>query len=210
MIKTPQEDRENYTQNMRKELKMLFTFPKDFDFESTENVNRFFERLEDIRKRRLEESQNQAETDDSPYPMPDDLKNYKWDLKELAQKLHITSAAISRYRADSKSRLKSIPKDKLRAICAYYYVTPHYIVGLVPKTYQVLSIDEEGNIKYKDGDNGILEIPILNFSPDYVEGITTYKQLYEEDKPLFFLLLDVMNSNKREQLRRAISAILDL
>lgn len=209
MLKTAQEEREQYARNMREELKILFRFPKDFDFESPENVNKFFERLEDIRNKRLEDSKNPTEAADT-YPMPNDLKNYKWDLKELAQKLHITSAAISRYRANSKSRLKSIPKNKLRAICAYYYVTPHYIVGLVPQTYQVLNIDEEENIKYKDGAEEILEMPMLNFSPDYVEGITTYKQLYEEDTPLFFLLLDVMNSSKREQLRKAIGAILDL
>lgn len=199
--KTEQEianDSNHRQEVLNEEFKYLFRFPKNFNFKSPKNVTRFLDRLEEIRLKRLTDSKRIDELgDDYNYYEKEALALKSWTLEEVGHAMQISAAGMTKYH---KRKITSIPKHQIRNLCKYFYVTPHYLLGLVDDEFSMLSMDEMGNIEYDDNHQPkILKLPFISFPDDYYESFQSYKKLYYENPQLYFLISDLINSKCRDK-----------
>lgn len=173
--------------------------PKGFDPNDPDRVQTFAERLRGIRETRNPDSRAAGEK-----------HNTKWLAKDLAAELNVTPMTISKY---EHGKMKSIPMHHLRRICAFYGVSPHYLLGYVKKEQEYLWLEKDGTIrKDEHGDPKILVNP-MRFKPaSFVKATDAYKNLYHEDAELFWILYDIITSQnkRRAHYREVLSALVKL
>ena len=173
--------------------------PKGFDPRDPAQIQIFAERLRGIR-----------ETRNAKSPTAGEARNTKWLAKDLAAELNVTPMTISKY---ENGKMKSIPMHHLRRICAFYTVSPHYLLGYVEEEQKYLWLEKDGTIRKDEcGAPKILVNP-MRFEPaSFVKAVDAYKNLYQEDAELFWILYDIMVSQdkRRDQYRKVLSALIKL
>ena len=107
--------------------------PKGVDPREPARIQIFAERLRGIREKRNAESRTAGEA-----------RNTSWLAKDLAAELNVTPMTISKY---EHGKVKSIPMHHLRRICAFYSVSPHYLLGYVEEKQEYLWLGKDGSIR---------------------------------------------------------------
>ncbi len=173
--------------------------PKGFDPCDPERIQIFAKRLRGIREKRRAESRAEDESGGT-----------FWLAKDLAAELHISPMAVCKY---EHGNMKSIPMHRLRRICGFYNVSPHYLLGYVEGENDYLQLDKNGEpLRDQNGDRKILHAPMLFAPASFVEASEAYQNLYLEDTELFWILYEIIVSKKekRDRYRTVLSGLLGL
>lgn len=173
--------------------------PKGFDPCDPQRIQIFAKRLQDIREKRRAESR-----------AGDESGGTFWLAKDLAAELHISPMAVCKY---GHGTMKSIPMQRLRRICGFYNVRPHYLLGYVEGENDYLQLDKNGEpLLDQNGDRKILHVPMLFAPASFVEASEAYQNLYLEDTELFWMLHEIIVSKKgkRARYRTVLSGLLGL
>lgn len=176
---------------------MLSVFPKYYNPSESKNIEIFSRRLKTARLTYVD--RQKALLNPTTHTNEGEITQAK-----LAKYVGVSTMTISKY---ENHKIKKIPVKKLRKICEYLDVTPHYLLGLVSRPEQCLEIDKEGNVKTKDGKPHILERPMA-FDPSLcVMDVNNYRQLFYEDSELFWLInIVICSSNSLRNYYKGILA----
>lgn len=177
--------------------------PKGFDFRNPKYIQVFSKRLREIRKSRNADSRKlNKESGQNLYPIIRE--------KDLAGELGLSTMSISNY---ENGNIKGVPMNRLREICAYYRVTPHYLLGYVTSEKDSLRLDKDGNIVLDANGNPQIMHSAMEFTPaSCVAALEIYENLYMENTDLFWIIYKIISANeeKRSKYRDLLTAILAL
>lgn len=188
---------ETYQNQADQEFAMLSVIPKNYNLSDEKNISTFATRLKKARQT-YAKRQNVNENADEKEITQEFLAKY----------VGVSIMTISKYEA---GKIKKIPVKKFRRICELLDVTPHYLLGLVPKAYQCLEIDKGGNEITEDGEPHILQRPMAFDPPLCMKAVDIYRTLFEEDAELYWLINDLICSPlpKRNYYKRILASILN-
>lgn len=171
---------------------------KGFDPYAPEQIQIFSERMKEIRKNRRKEHKNEERPISA------------WTAKNLAAELHISPMAVSKY---ENGKIKVIPMHRLRRICAFYNVSPHYLLGYVEGENDYVQMDKNGEpLLDQNGEQKILHAPMLFAPATFVEALEAYQNLYMENTELFWMLHEIIISKKEKRVwyQAVLSGLLGL
>ena len=91
---------------------------------------------------------------------------------------------------------------RLRRICAFYNVSPHYLLGYVEGENDFVQMDKNGEpLLDQNGERKILHAPMLFAPATFVEALEAYQNLYMENTELFWMLHEIIISKKEKRAR---------
>lgn len=239
---SPEANMENIMRAKEEEdLKYFYNFPKGFDIENAEVVKTFFQRMEALRSRREElqyeeekrrkkeleevkEGKTEPETtqetpeerakrereEQEKKDLQEELENKKWTRKECALAIGVSEAMLSKY---ATGKTKTIPRNRVEAICEYFSTTPHYLFGLSSNYKNVLEIDRFGNIVYnKDGKPSELRQGFISYPIVAEDAVKRYEALYEKHPAMFWSIHHLINAPeaKRKKVEIILEQLADL
>jgi len=158
--------------------------PSDFDAKEKWRIQVFSERLKEVREA------------------------VGFQQKDLARELGISIMMVSNY---EKARIAEVPMRHLRRICAFYSVSPHYLLGYVEEKEDYLRLDKNRNVILDNqGKAKLLHQGFIIAPESYQNAVETYKGLYEEDTEFFYLINRMLTSEweKRYLCKRIVKEIL--
>lgn len=189
----------------------LYRYPKGFNKKDKSLIEKFGDRLKAIREKRAIEAADLLTKDISQVlsTTVDYLQNHNWTLEDFAKSVGWSTTTAWKY--ENKS-FNSIPVDKLKLICDYYSVTPHYILGYVDKEDKVLYLNEDDDIVIKDGKVCTLSYELISMPLNSEDAILRYRNLYAKDIFLFDIINRIMESpkNKRDIYAKMMHQMLKL
>lgn len=167
------------------EYTILGYMPSGFSYKDSKNISVFSERLRDLRMARAKEETPVYTEENSDTYKRTKPKRY-WTQERLARELGVSTMMVSKY---ENGNIEKIPKKHLRRICAFYGVTPHYLLGLVDDEHSTLDVNSSGEVQCKeDGTPRVLTLP-MDFTPaSFQTAINEYSELALTDSETFWLL----------------------
>lgn len=203
------------------EYELFGRAPKGFNPRDPNRIQTFSERLRNLRTDRKRIFQKQisehrenssdiqkecAESKENPAMDPQSFLR----AKDLASELGVTPMMISKY---ENGKIKSIPMDRIRRICAFYGVSPHYLLGYVDGETDYLRMDKDGNIlRNEKGEARILHSGMQFSTASFVQAEEAYKNLYMESNKMFWIIYKIISSpaEKLSKYEKVLDALIGL
>lgn len=167
------------------EYTILGYIPSGFSYKNPQTISIFAERLKNLRMARAKEETPVYSKESSATYKRTKPKRY-WTQERLALELGVSTMMVSKY---ENGNIEKVPQKHLRRICAFYGVTPHYLLGLVDDEHSTLDVNNSGEVQYKeDGKPRVLTLP-MDFTPaSFQTAINEYSELASTDSETFWLL----------------------
>lgn len=219
----PEANMENIMRAKEEEdLKYNYNYPEDFKITDPQVVAAFFKRFADLRERRQklrleldekkkyetetpEANEKEAEEEQRRKKLKQELENKKWTREECARAIGISEAMLSKY---ENGKPKSIPQNRLDAICDYFSVTTHYMLGISSEYDKIVEIDRFGKIVYnQDGKPRELTQAFISYPILAEDAVKRYEALYKEHPTMFWSIHHLINAP--EAKRKKVAVILE-
>lgn len=122
----------------------------------------------------------------------------KLSLKAVSLEAGVSAMALSKY---ENGKMKSIPLQRIRRLSVAYGATPHYLLGLTQKPESALCLDPETNqiVRNADGTQKEIIFPMQFLPISFQEAVDAYRNLYDENRELFFEIAKFINQPSKKQ-----------